>query len=281
MTAVKRDYLFDNIKCLLIILVVAGHIIENIDNSTVNYIYKIIYSFHMPAFIFVTGYFARFRPEKILRKIVLPYIVFQTLYILFDYFVLHQADTFNLQYTKPYWIMWYLMATLFYHMIIPFIEYDSNNKRIIVIVISVMISLLAGYNNSIGYFLSVSRICVFMPFFILGYYASKSDISAKICQLKTPVKAALIILSAIACFLGTLFVKQDIITRNILYCSYGYEKTGSNPMIRLACMIIALFWICLLTLIIPKKKVTIISWVGSKTFWIYVLHGFIVRYFFG
>ena len=49
------------------------------DTPEVDVIYKIIFSFHMPAFIFVSGYFAKVDPKKILSRIFPLYIVFQLL----------------------------------------------------------------------------------------------------------------------------------------------------------------------------------------------------------
>lgn len=61
----SRSGLFDNIKCLLIFLVVFGHMLEPQTGGGVNFIYLNIYSFHMPAFIFVSGWFSRGQhPEK-------------------------------------------------------------------------------------------------------------------------------------------------------------------------------------------------------------------------
>ena len=48
------------------------------DTPEVDVIYKIIFSFHMPAFIFVSGYFAKVEPKKILSRIFPLYIVFQS-----------------------------------------------------------------------------------------------------------------------------------------------------------------------------------------------------------
>ena len=58
--AKQRDYLFDNYKALLIVLVVMGHFIEPCyRNNEFLYTLKwLIVSFHMPAFIFISGYFS-------------------------------------------------------------------------------------------------------------------------------------------------------------------------------------------------------------------------------
>ena len=56
-----RDYLFDNYKVLLIVLVVMGHFIEPCYriNAFLYTLKWLIVSFHMPAFIFISGYFLK------------------------------------------------------------------------------------------------------------------------------------------------------------------------------------------------------------------------------
>lgn len=49
----RRDPYICNIKAFLIFLVVFGHAIEPyIDRPEINIIYRIIYAFHMPLFVF-------------------------------------------------------------------------------------------------------------------------------------------------------------------------------------------------------------------------------------
>ena len=56
----------DNIRAILIFCVVTGHVISNFGETTgTDAVYKIIFSFHMPAFLFVSGYFARYNPKKL------------------------------------------------------------------------------------------------------------------------------------------------------------------------------------------------------------------------
>ncbi|MBR1731122.1 MAG: hypothetical protein IJ725_01645, partial [Ruminococcus sp.] len=86
----ERDYLWDNIKALLIFFVVAGHVLEMNPLHTdlaVN-IDLFIYSFHMPAFVFASGFFAKryctdgkVRAEKA-GTVLAYYIVFQLLFML-------------------------------------------------------------------------------------------------------------------------------------------------------------------------------------------------------
>ena len=69
---VPYSYLVDNIKVVLIFLVVFNHLIAfqlvKVD-MVVRYVWYGITIFHMPAFIFISGYFAKVEPKKILSRI--------------------------------------------------------------------------------------------------------------------------------------------------------------------------------------------------------------------
>lgn len=84
-----RDYLFDNYKALLITLVIIGHFIEPCyQNNDFLYTLKwLIVSFHMPAFIFISGYFSKreLPLSIIIRKLLIPYIVYEFVYYFFIY----------------------------------------------------------------------------------------------------------------------------------------------------------------------------------------------------
>lgn len=57
---IKRDLFFDIVKCLAIFLVIWGHVIQQscmLDNPNEDLIFCWIYSFHMPLFMGVCGYF--------------------------------------------------------------------------------------------------------------------------------------------------------------------------------------------------------------------------------
>ena len=55
----ERNRMLDSLKGFAIFLVVLGHVIQTVfapDSYDSNVIFKIIYSFHMPLFIFISGY---------------------------------------------------------------------------------------------------------------------------------------------------------------------------------------------------------------------------------
>lgn len=166
----KRDILFDNIRVVLIILVVFGHVIEQIrfEDGIFVGIYNFIYLFHMPLFVFCSGAFAKSDKKRIIRKYLIPYVVFQTLYGIFDVYIM-KAEKFH--FLESYYVLWYILALAVWSLILPgFNTKGSWKKQTLLLGISMGVGLLAGYIDVVGKAFSLSRILVFFPFFLSGYY---------------------------------------------------------------------------------------------------------------
>ena len=88
----NRNYTFDNIKIILIFLVVFGHLINVVYTEKpfiIQIIWIIIYTFHMPLFVLISGYFSKgysvsLKADKILTGLVIPYFVFNTIFCILD-----------------------------------------------------------------------------------------------------------------------------------------------------------------------------------------------------
>ncbi len=80
--AIQRDAFFDNAKYLAIVLVAMGHAWEPLTDHSraAEALYMVVYTFHMPAFILISGYFSRsfdMRPDRLQRLvtgIAVPYV---------------------------------------------------------------------------------------------------------------------------------------------------------------------------------------------------------------
>ena len=166
MSTKSRNYFLDNYKALLIVLVVAGHFIEPCsDNHPILQSLKwVIFSFHMPAFIFISGYFSKKKMsfEKLVQKLVIPYLVYEMIYYLLYVFVIHK-DT-GLYLNRPKFSLWYLMALFFWRIATPYIRKIPGN-----IFIAITAGLLIGFTQ-LGNFFSIPRTLFFYPFFLAGYY---------------------------------------------------------------------------------------------------------------
>ncbi|MES3695799.1 acyltransferase family protein [Mammaliicoccus sciuri] len=98
----ERDHYFDNARFFLIVLVVFGHLTRSYvnDSHIFKALYMFIYSFHMPAFVLISGFFAKGvgKPgyiKKITIKLLLPYLIFQLFYGLYYYYI-DRDDTLNI-----------------------------------------------------------------------------------------------------------------------------------------------------------------------------------------
>lgn len=275
----ERNYRMDNIRFLLIFLVIFGHFLELMGGEIVSNLYRVIYAFHMPAFIFITGHFARFSRRKIVFSLIYPYVLFQTLYLVYDALILNDGQAIQLQFTTPYWLLWYLLATIFYYLFIPLLDYKQPGIQTAVIIISVIVSLLMGYDPKIGYHMSLSRFFTFLPFFVAGYYTARHEQIQKFFEgNKSSVKWCIRTLSAAAVAISCLYVwKTPAITPKILYGASSYEAAGYEPKTKIILLIISACWIIFLMTAVPNKKLCFISAFGKSTLFVFLFHGFFIR----
>jgi fucose 4-O-acetylase-like acetyltransferase len=272
-----RNWKLDNMKGILIILVVVGHLLElNLEDNSNRMLYFGIYLFHMAAFSFTTGYFAKFRPKKMLCKIVAPYLIFQTIYTLFINIVLEQPLKFSVK--MPYKMLWYLMAMMFWFCLIPIIDRKTKKVKLGILVCSVLIALAVGFLPAIGRTYSISRMLVYFPFFISGFYAKNTLFSKRMMGI-TKQRGIGLLFFTVLCLVSFVLLVQNKISLKVLYALYeanAYQIGGYTIWFRLTHIIIGFLMTAALFLGIPNKKLSIISFLGQHTMVIFLLHGFFV-----
>ena len=263
----------------MIFCVVLGHCLELINGNISKLLYIFIYTFHMPIFVFISGYFAKFDLKKII-KFTGIYLIWQTIYCLFDKFILNIST--NIQYVTPNWVLWYVMAIAIWNLLIKVFDTNSKKKAIFIIIFAFMISIIVGFVDSIGYWLSLSRIIVFLPYFLLGYYTKKfgfnfldmKDKNNKLNKMK--ITMIIILLSVTLIYLGGI---RDIIEARWLYGSYSYNKANYNYIVRIVLIILSLSELIIFYNVTPNKNMNMISKIGANTLTIYLLHGLVIKIF--
>jgi fucose 4-O-acetylase-like acetyltransferase len=278
--AKERDYYFDNAKFILIFLVVFGHFISPIkgQNEWLYTIYNFIYTFHMPAFILIGGFFTKsvWRDgyiTKILKKVLIPYLVFQIVYSLF-YFDLYGKDEMKLDFFSPHWTLWFLLSLVFWNVLLKLFI-----KMRYPLLLSIGIGISVGYINEMGTFLSLMRTFVFFPVFLIGHLLEKRDFK-KILKPSGKIIAA--------AFLIVLFISYHYIfphgTKEWLLASSSYEdilgyQNWYGGLIRLAMYGIMFAATFSFLAILPRRKMFFTE-LGERTLYIYLLHGFVLKYLF-
>lgn len=270
MSAKGRIVFFDNLKGILIFLVVLGHVIIPVydENYALDYIYQFIYVFHMPLFIFISGFFAKSSYKNGVLKVE-RVISFFVLGILFQIILIILNDS-----EKPLSVLllnfnaapWYLISMSFWYASLPFF---SKIKPCVALTGSLIAALAAGCFDELGDFLALSRTIVFLPFFLLGYYCNKKVI------LK--VKQSPFTFFAIA---GTLIFVVMLALFQDFFAKYSYISLARTPykdadsigiMARMLYIAAALVISLAIIKLTPQQK-TFLAILGERTLSIYILH---------
>ena len=79
----------------------------------------------------------------------------------------------HVEFSRPYWLLWYLFALMVYTALLPVYGQPSRGGGGCWRADRWLLALLVGCDPSIGYQWSASRIVAFQPWFLLGYYYRK------------------------------------------------------------------------------------------------------------
>lgn len=267
----ERDYLFDNYKVFLIILVVIGHFIEPCYENN-EFLYELkwaIVAVHMPAFIFISGYFSKKNPDikKLFTTIAIPYFVYEVIYYLLYTLILNR-DT-KLYLAWPKFSLWYLMALFFWRILAPYVR-----KIPYYFPISIVAGLLIGLTE-FDNFLSIPRIVFFFPFFLAGMNFDQEKM--KRLRNKVGYGSALAVLTAFVCFLY-FDHNHDQLSPKIFYGRYSYTDLHLTDLegilLRILCYAISFVLVYMFMLVLPREKKSY-SYLGKCTMGIYIFHGLI------
>lgn len=273
----QRNPYFDNAKAILIFLVIVGHTLSPIftANHWITTIYMFIYLFHMPAFITIAGHFTKRMKNKqdfykLVKRLIVPYLIFQILYTL--YYQGIYGDHLDFSFLDPRWALWFLLSLFCWQLML--VVFGKNKLGIL---LAFVCSLGAGYVAEINETFTLSRTFFFFPFFLIGYFG-KRECFEWMKQKKNVYLAWLLF--------GVLFVLVyfygDIGYREWFYGRFGYEEILGDSFAygflyragMYVLMIISTY--CFLS-IVPKKQLPITR-MGSITFTVYLLHMFLLKY---
>lgn len=270
-----RDSLFDSLKFALISCVVLGHVLNLMHNSQINLaIWNWLYSFEMPLFVFVSGYFTR---KKSLHKwggikLLETLLVWNSIYC-----ILHPSLSISwINLIKPSFAYCYLLCLIIWRFIIEIVPFDKISKYIVVTA-SLIVGLLFGLINIDGGIFSVSRVFSFFPFFLMGYYAQNTNIVYRLRNVSH--KLSISVLLAIL----LLFYFMNESYAEYFNCSRPYALDGGlykGLLYRTLFYFLAFIQGCAIINLIPN--ISFWAKAGTKTMPIYIFHGFgliVITYF--
>ena len=267
----NRIALWDNLKFILITLVVARHFADQLTDYSSIYssIYLFIYAFHMPLFIFISGYF---HSDRNTTKKVLFYTSLGFLYKIVSFLIdrLNGDSQYIFNLLADSGLAWFMFVLAIYTFVL-FLLKDQNKKFILIG--SIILACFAGYDKSIGDFLYLSRAIIFFPFYILGTMMKSFDI------LEFKRKYPLLKVFALLIFVTWVILcitKVDTLY-GLRYMFSGRQPfpdgiISFGPIVRLACYIISAVLGISLILLTTSKKIKWISDFGKNTINVYFWH---------
>lgn len=271
----ERIFLYENVRFILILLVVVGHAIDL--NTTQSKVYRSlflwIYSFHMPLFLFLSGLFHK---NKSITVKVMGYIcigfLWKIVYFI-EKMIFYGEASFS--FLSDGGVPWYMFVLALY--IVVSYSLRNMNKRFLLI-FSVMIACFVGYDTGIGDFLYLSRAVVFYPFFLLGEMTNAETL-AKAAENRRIKGMAFAVLAiwGVACLAGLdqLYFLRPLFTgRNPFSVNEIFNKWGCAY--RMICYMISVISGFSVICIMPNRSISGATLFGSRTLQVYFWHYFVI-----
>ena len=275
MAQTERSQKWDITKFALIFLVVLGHVADYYAGSHehIRSLIFIIYIFHMPLFLFISGLFSKKTVEnKSFDKLWGYLLIYVFLKVFLHLFKLFAGRPSNFNLFVEGGAPWFMLALFFFNIITIAVR---KAPKAAVLSVSIVLACIAGFFPFIRDFLAVSRLFVFFPFFYLGYIADRKKLE-KFCEGRTQKIVAAVILVAVCVF---VFVQGDDIykLRYLLTGKNPYETLGNYApygcLLRLAYYFVASAVSLCFVIIMPQKTSRgICAKLGQRTLAVYALH---------
>lgn len=282
-----RSKFIDIIKGIAIILVVLGHLIQygnGLDYVVNGYffdnlLFKIIYSFHMPLFMLISGYLFYFsitkKDFKELLKgrffgIVVPIVSWGVLVNIIFLIINRNFDIYQ------FYSIWFLWAILFNSLLVIIINKLFKDSVILYVLIGIIMLIIPDFYN-------LHLFKYMYPYFVLGYFFNKS-FSTKNFQLNIIFLFSLLLYVPLMFFWdrssyiyvsGVNIMANPKIIDQLLIDIYRWVVGGIGSV-----LVLSLFFIIYKKYELNNSLLNIIEKIGKFSLGIYIISNYIFIYFF-
>ena len=252
-----------------------------------------IYTFHMPAFILISGLVhKRYITEEQASLGVKGELCLRRDKVI-GFFLCGYGLKIFLQFTRtlmgqnPLWhtwaepgIPWYLFVMAEYEALFFLMRrIDAKVKPWVMITGAFVLSAAVGYFPSVNDTFCLSRMINFLPIYMIGYYLDMKEFNAFFEGKRWPKIAggAGIVISMAACFLGKWglyswrkwFTGRRSYEYLTQYFSYAYKN---GWWIRIAVWMIAIAITLCIIAVIPDRDLGYVTTIGARTLNVYFWH---------
>ena len=269
-----RIYKFDNVKLLVITLVVVGSFAEGFTDRSDMFRswFVFVSSFSAPLYIFLSGLFQKqykkgSKPnlQKITYYLILGYILKLAIFLLRRW----NGEDVGLDMFGGATIEWYLFVIVMYSVTMLLLR---RVHRYIVFPASVLLGIIAGF-LPLGDEFYLMRYFVFLPFYVAGYYLTPARVRRFSHRLNVKLAGiAFMLIYFIICFRerDIIYPLRMLFTGRNRYSIVPIE--GCTFYHRLLCYGITAVLIISVIAVIPNRKVPILTHMGRNTLGVYFWH---------
>ncbi|HBZ6546245.1 TPA: acyltransferase family protein [Clostridium perfringens] len=285
----NRNYLIDNSKGLLIFLVVLGHSLEFIrkDYEVARLLYVFIYEFHMPVFVFISGYLSK-NVEKgrrnAVRNFLTPFLLFNIIWNLItlvgplflrgEFTELPSEQAFS--FFTPGWALWYIFAMFLWKILLPDLLKFKN-----IFILSIIAGIFVKLSGEFGSYMALSRTITFAPFFLAGYYSSEEKLKRfrKFTRFNILNKVPSILILIIGVLIALIFVNYSNIADEFFWADRSYSNFNieifTGILLYIAVYIIGFAFVYVFINLMLENQ-TFLSKIGKNTLSVYFLHTYFI-----
>lgn len=265
----SRSVFIDISKAICIVLVVIGHFHPPYSPEWYVMLIKVIYTFHMPLFMFASGYlysltyreqnYGQFLLKKV-RRLVIPYficsLIIITTKLLSQDFVYVQHPRSYFAFLEMFYIpkagyfLWFVWALWWIFMLIPF--FKTKLQRLFLLGIAMIVHFYPFHLTSNFCLIETQRMLIF---FMVGVIVYDNKRYFSICK-----KVPLFVYLMVFCVLEWLYFRFCI----------------GNPWLAFILAFIGIAFIVSMSLELQKVKNTVINkafyLLSSSSYFIYLFH---------
>lgn len=250
-TVADKRYIFiDYLKGILIILVILGHLLPN--SLEDNFCRYIIYSFHMPLFLFVSGYLltqerirnytAKSLITKYFKRMLVPwiiaFIVFMGLQLYLNLISVDSLKQAIYYCLYPWYHLWFIPALLGMILFLYIIQKLNFNIRNVLYLSFVFTFFWMIYQKenliyASPLFLGDKRMFYYFCFFCLGYCMRNKIIITKLSRINSLILVcSLFVLRAVDFYVSfpSIVSVPIFIIANILLCLFILTMLENNRL---------------------------------------------------
>lgn len=279
----QRIVAFDIVKCLAIYLVIYGHTIQHYStmDRLDNWAYLFVYSFHMPLFMMISGYFSlsSYKLEfptfirKKFKQLIVPVLTFALLMTLWFEFLEHRLIMSIVDYLTNYVIqfstwLWFLRSLAICYLLTYIGERIPNKGRAIYYFFTIAILLFVDYCN----------LAIMYPCFLSGLWMRKVDFFNKYSTHRALLASLLMYVMTFTFFNKGMWTVPafDSVTCVLPYLGMRAYRIAMG----LSASVAIIIGLKLLTDRMHNEKMsTLLCSVGQKTLSLYVIQCLVVEIF--